>query len=94
VGCIIPSNLTYALGSSLGAAMGGIIADNLVWRWEFGVQIPIILMCLATAVKTIPEDIGRTAGKAGLRESLRGFDNIGSFLLEIITSLLVLSLVS
>jgi predicted MFS family arabinose efflux permease len=31
-------NLAFGIGSSLGAAMGGYLADVLGWRWEFGIQ--------------------------------------------------------
>jgi MFS family permease len=39
-------NLAFGIGSSLGAALGGFLADTLGWRWEFGIQIPAILVCL------------------------------------------------
>lgn len=31
-------NIVYGLGSALGVATGGAMADHLGWRWEFGVQ--------------------------------------------------------
>lgn len=31
-------NIVYGLGSALGVAAGGAMADTLGWRWEFGVQ--------------------------------------------------------
>lgn len=31
-------NIFFGLGAALGAATGGAMADNLGWRWEFGVQ--------------------------------------------------------
>ena len=34
----------------LGAAMGGVMADYLGWRWEFGVQIPILVFALLVAL--------------------------------------------
>ena len=33
-------NIIFGCGGSLGAALGGAIADSLGWRWEFGVQVP------------------------------------------------------
>lgn len=30
-------NLAFGIGSSLGAALGGFLADALGWRWEFGI---------------------------------------------------------
>jgi hypothetical protein len=32
------TNIVYGVGSALGAATGGAIADHLGWRWEFGMQ--------------------------------------------------------
>lgn len=32
------NNIGFGLGSSLGVACGGAIADALGWRWEFGVR--------------------------------------------------------
>jgi MFS family permease len=31
-------NLAFGIGSSLGAAVGGFLADTLGWRWEFSIQ--------------------------------------------------------
>ena len=31
-------NIVYGLGSALGVATGGAMADHLGWRWEFGIQ--------------------------------------------------------
>lgn len=31
-------NIVFGSGSALGAATGGFLADNLGWRWEFGIQ--------------------------------------------------------
>ena len=34
------NNLIMGVGATLGASLGGIIADNLGWRWAFFLQLP------------------------------------------------------
>ncbi|KXX80238.1 Vacuolar basic amino acid transporter 2 [Madurella mycetomatis] len=51
-------NITWGVGSMLGAALGGAMADYLGWRWEFGVQVLLLVACLAIAVIVVPPDIG------------------------------------
>lgn len=88
-------NITYGVSSMLGAALGGAMADHLGWRWEFGVQVPILVSCLVVAILTIPSDLG-LAGKSGqtLREAMRAFDFMGSLLMSTSVAFLVLGLVS
>lgn len=42
-------NILFGLGSALGAASGGAMADHLGWRWEFGVQSLCSYPCLVQA---------------------------------------------
>jgi MFS family permease len=37
-------NIVFSTGTSLGAPLGGIMADVFGWRWSFGIQIPLILI--------------------------------------------------
>lgn len=37
-------NIIYATGAGTGAPLGGILVDNIGWRWAFSIQAP---MCLA-----------------------------------------------
>ncbi|CAG8980409.1 hypothetical protein HYALB_00003974 [Hymenoscyphus albidus] len=37
-------NLVYALGSSIGAPLGGILADSIGWRWAFLGQFPLCIV--------------------------------------------------
>ena len=32
-------NVVYGVASASGAALGGVMADSLGWRWEFGIQV-------------------------------------------------------
>ncbi|KAM0717506.1 hypothetical protein Q7P37_007358 [Cladosporium fusiforme] len=40
-------NIIYAFGASVGAPLGGVLADSIGWRWAFLIQAPI---CLAAFV--------------------------------------------
>ena len=89
-------NIVYGVGSALGAATGGAIADSLGWRWEFGIQVPFIVLCLVLATIFTPHDLGLEKGvsKQGLWEAMKIFDFKGSLLLTVSITCLILGLVS
>ncbi|KAG0652500.1 putative transporter [Hyphodiscus hymeniophilus] len=85
-------NLVFGVGSMLGAALGGAIADHLGWRWEFGIQVPSLFICLLIAWFTIPRNLGLAEGvkQKTLLEAMKLFDFKGSILLTTsITSLIL-----
>ncbi|KAL7950110.1 MFS general substrate transporter [Trichoderma barbatum] len=85
-------NVTFGAGAALGAALGGAMAEALGWRWEFGVQIPPILLCTAVAVMVIPDDIGLKGPRKGVLAALSEFDFKGSVLLTVSTTSVILGL--
>ncbi|KAL8372129.1 hypothetical protein RB595_001769 [Gaeumannomyces hyphopodioides] len=88
-------NVAYGLASMAGAALGGLMADTLGWRWEFGCQVPALLLCLAVVVAVVPDDLGlhRTGGRREpLAEAMRTFDAKGSALLVACVTGLILGL--
>jgi MFS family permease len=88
-------NLAYGTGSSLGAALGGFLADVLGWRWEFGIQVPAIALCFVIACFTTPTGLGPNFAKHSnnsLWQQVKGFDLAGSFLLTSSVTFLVLAL--
>lgn len=87
-------NIIYGVAAASGAAFGGLLADSLGWRWEFGVQLVPMALCLATAILSMPNDLGLRDGqeKKSLLQALRGFDFKGSALLTISTTSLILGL--
>ena len=88
-------NLSFGLGSALGAALGGFLCDRLGWRWTFGIQVPYILVCLLTAWITTPGTLGPNLAKRsnkGVWETMKGFDLLGSFLLTTSVTFLILGL--
>jgi MFS family permease len=89
-------NIVFGFGSAMGAALGGAIADSLGWRWEFGVQVPFIALCVFASYFTIPRKLGLAAGieKKSLWEAMKVFDFKGSLLLTSSVTFLILGLVS
>ena len=89
-------NIIFGVGSMLGAALGGAIADHLGWRWEFGIQIPFLTICLLIACFTIPRDLGIAEGvkRKTLLEAIKVFDFKGSILLTTSVTFLILGIVS
>jgi EmrB/QacA subfamily drug resistance transporter len=55
-------------GPVLGPVIGGLILSNVSWRWIFYVNVPIVLVALVLAWRTVPE----TEIKADRRIDIRG----------------------
>ncbi|KAI1121912.1 major facilitator superfamily domain-containing protein [Nemania abortiva] len=87
-------NVTYGIAAASGAAFGGLLADSLGWRWEFGVQLVPLALCLTVAVLSMPSDLGLQEGRERqtLMQALRGFDFKGSILLSTSITFLLLGL--
>lgn len=86
-------NMNYGVGSSLGAATGGYIADSLGWRWEFGIQVPPLLICMVVAWIAIPDDLGIQGQRKSVWQALKEFDFRGSLLLTTAITSVILGLV-
>lgn len=88
-------NMIYGVGSALGAALGGAMADHLGWRWEFGIQVPPLIICCIIAMIAVPSDLGMAGTKReSFVEALKAFDFKGSILLTTAITFFVLGLVS
>ncbi|KAI1660005.1 MFS general substrate transporter [Daldinia decipiens] len=85
-------NVVYGLASALGAALGGLMADSLGWRWEFGIQVLPIILCLVVACYGIPGDLGLQDKHQTFKEGMKTFDFKGSILLTISTTFLILGI--
>ncbi|KAI0890371.1 multidrug resistance protein fnx1 [Annulohypoxylon maeteangense] len=85
-------NIVYGLASALGAALGGLMADSLGWRWEFGIQVFPIVLCFIIASLGIPGDLGLQNKHQTFKEAMKAFDFRGSILLTISTTFLILGL--
>jgi EmrB/QacA subfamily drug resistance transporter len=60
--------LANAAGPVLGPVIGGLILSNVSWRWIFYVNVPIVLVALVLAWRTVPE----TEINADRRVDIRG----------------------
>ncbi|OBR12572.1 Major facilitator superfamily transporter [Colletotrichum higginsianum IMI 349063] len=85
-------NMIYGVGSALGAALGGAMADHLGWRWEFGVQVPPLILCCVIAVIAVPSDLGLVGKRETFVQALKAFDFKGSILLTTSITFFVLGL--
>ncbi|POR32237.1 Multidrug resistance protein fnx1 [Tolypocladium paradoxum] len=86
------SNIIYGVGCALGAALGGVMAETLGWRWEFGIQVPVMLLCLGISIVAIPGDIGLQGRSKGIWVAIKEFDGKGSVLLATSSTALILGL--
>ncbi|KAF6801173.1 transporter C460.03-like protein 1 [Colletotrichum sojae] len=85
-------NMIYGVGSALGAALGGAMADHLGWRWEFGIQVPPLILCCIIAVIAVPSDLGLQGKRETFVEAVKAFDFKGSILLTTAITFFVLGL--
>ena len=58
-------------GAAIGLILGGLLTDNLSWRWVLFVNIPIAVIAVAGALKYVPESKDDNA---------QGFDVLGAVL--------------
>jgi EmrB/QacA subfamily drug resistance transporter len=69
------------LGPVIGPVIGGLLVDNLSWRWIFYVNLPIGIVGLALAWKLLPK--ARAAGRASeAGQDLAPLDRVGLLLLS------------
>ncbi|KJK92941.1 hypothetical protein H633G_03317 [Metarhizium anisopliae BRIP 53284] len=85
-------NIIYGVGSALGAALGGAMAEALGWRWVFGIQMPPLVTCLCISAVAIPVDLGIMGERKTVMQAIREFDGKGSLLLTVAISFLILGL--
>ncbi|EGX92907.1 MFS transporter, putative [Cordyceps militaris CM01] len=84
-------NATWGTGSAIGAAAGGWLAETVGWRWEFGIQVPLLVVIFVASWVAIPRDIGiRGKPAKTVVQALREFDLVGSGLLTAATAAFIL----
>ena len=78
------------LAPVLGPVLGGLIVDNLSWRWIFYVNLPVGVVGLVLAAKLLPH--GPRAGQGRRRASCRRWTGAGLALLSPGVALVVFGL--
>jgi hypothetical protein len=69
------------------------MAEALGWRWEFGIQIPFLVLCMVISQLSIPDQLGlQDTNKTTVWQALAEFDTKGSVLLTFSISFLILGL--
>jgi len=87
-------NMAFGAGAMLGAGLGGMMADYLGWRWEFGVQVPVIMLVFVASIFALPDGLGLHGRQAQtVWEGMKNFDFKGSFLMIAAVTFLILGLV-
>lgn len=88
-------NLCLGIGSSLGLAFGGYLCDHIGWRGAFFIQLPLIFVYFIAAAWTVPADLGiKQTGMERMKvwQLIRSIDIMGSIILILCVTLLILSL--
>ncbi|KAB5511538.1 major facilitator superfamily domain-containing protein [Coniochaeta sp. 2T2.1] len=90
-------NVIQTIGRSIGAPIGGLVADRFGWRATFGLQFPLTIVGLiVVAWKLEIHSAGMQSSKQspGIWKSLKRVDFVGSFLIAfaVISTLLVFTL--
>jgi MFS family permease len=45
----------FGVTTVIGPLLGGVFTDNLSWRWVFYINVPIAVIVIALAARTIPQ---------------------------------------
>ncbi|CEL03139.1 Putative MFS multidrug efflux transporter (Eurofung) [Aspergillus calidoustus] len=88
-------NLCLGAGGCLGIAFGGYLCDHVGWRGAFLVQLPFIFIYFLVAVWTTPAELGiqkQASGRMTFSQLLKSIDLVGSALLVIAVTALIMGL--
>ena len=62
----------FGVTTVIGPLLGGVFTDNLSWRWVFYVNVPIAVIVIALAARTIPADAARPSRPSTTWARVRG----------------------
>ena len=61
----------------VGPTLGGWLSDNISWRWDFLINVPVGLFAMAAIAAVLPEPKKAAAERARDRQQSGGFDFVG-----------------
>ncbi len=84
------TSMVYAVGTTLGPIIGGLLTQAFNWRWAFWVNVPIAIAGFALAALYLYNEIGTRVRAAGAARAPRErFDFLGAALLAVSFSALL-----
>ena len=72
-------NILYAVGASIGAPLGGIIADRWSWRWAFLIQVPFCAVAFVAVFAVLNMPV--SADKKPWQQQIKRVDFAGALTL-------------
>ncbi|KAG6854480.1 hypothetical protein C0991_006082 [Blastosporella zonata] len=82
-------NVIFAVGAGTGAPLGGLLADNIGWRWVFLIQVPATLLAIVSVALSLKIPFEESAN---LKAKLKRVDFAGSAALILCIFTLLLAL--
>ncbi|KAI8875532.1 MFS general substrate transporter [Backusella circina FSU 941] len=74
------ANIAYALGSVVGAPLGGIITDTVGWRYCFYINVPFLFISLYVCTYILTNyNLNEQTTQKTLSEKFKSIDYLGSF---------------
>lgn len=88
-------SIMFAVGSSAGAPLGGLLTDTIGWRWSFLIQVPITLFAIITvalALRVPPSSSQASPSSETILTKIKRIDFLGALTLILATTALLLGL--
>ncbi|OBZ88665.1 Multidrug resistance protein fnx1 [Choanephora cucurbitarum] len=78
------ANIAYGLGSVIGAPLGGLITDNVGWRYCFYINLPLLLISIYVGIYLLTDyNLEEDASGSTLYQRFKKIDFLGAFFVVI-----------
>ncbi|KAJ9071574.1 hypothetical protein DSO57_1035600 [Entomophthora muscae] len=81
-------NITFAVANVAGPLVGGLLVDNVGWRWVFYINVPVVVICIVVLIFFIP--LPKATGE--ITSKLKRIDVMGTVSLLVCITLFVLGM--